>query len=62
MGLVESNGHQNYKNWEQMMSYLPSHEKPWVHVKEGLYHTSPEFFNKGGGIYDELPHYESFFK
>ncbi|MDD4756809.1 MAG: enolase C-terminal domain-like protein [Prolixibacteraceae bacterium] len=62
LGLVESNGHQNYKNWNQMMSYLPSHNKPWVHVKNGLYYTSEEFFQNGGGIYDSSPHYESFFK
>ncbi len=62
LGLVESNGHQNYKNWEQMMSYLPAHNKEWVHVKNGLYYTSKEFFQKGGGIYDNLPHYESFFE
>ncbi len=62
LGLVESNGHQNYRNWKQMTGYLPAHDKPWVDVNNGMYQTSAEFFQNGGGIYDNLPHYENFFK
>lgn len=61
LGLLESNGHQNYKNWKRMMTCLPTYNEPWVHVKKGLYHTSEEFFKRGGGIYDHNPHYESLF-
>lgn len=61
LGLVESNGHQNYVNWEQMKQYHPQHHAPWVDVKQGFYHTNSEFFSTGGGIFDPIPHYEAMF-
>ncbi|MDD4109224.1 MAG: mandelate racemase/muconate lactonizing enzyme family protein, partial [Prolixibacteraceae bacterium] len=61
LGLLESNGHQNYKNWKQMMSYLPTSEEPWVNVRDGLYLTNKDFFESGGGIFEPLPHYEKLF-
>lgn len=57
LGLLESNGHQNYKNWQEMLDYLPSHDKPWVNVNNGLYLAGKEFFDYGGGIYKEPEHY-----
>lgn len=61
LGLLESNGHQNYKNWEEMLSYLPTHDKSWVEVTNGLYFTGREFFSKGGGIFEEPKHYKNLF-
>ena len=37
LGLVESNGHQNYKNWETMMSYHPRKDGAWVRAANGVY-------------------------
>ena len=62
LGLLESNGHQNYKNWEQMMSYHPRKNDRWVTAKNGLYELDDEFYNTGGGIFDPIPHYEEMFK
>ncbi|KAF5067658.1 hypothetical protein DSECCO2_251100 [anaerobic digester metagenome] len=62
LGLVESNGHQNYVNWHQMKKYLPQCRASWVDVKDGFYHTNKEYFNNGGGIFDSIPHYEEMFK
>lgn len=59
LGLLESNGHQNYRNWEKMMSYLPDRNKPWVGVNNGLFTTGNEFFENGGGIYKPLDHYKN---
>lgn len=61
LGLVESNGHQNYRNWETMMSYHPRKEAPWVHINKGCYELSGEFYRTGGGIFDPIPHYENMF-
>ena len=61
IGLIESNGHQNYTNWEQMKSYNPAQNQSWAEVKKGFYYTNDEFFEKGGGIFDEMPHYENLF-
>jgi L-alanine-DL-glutamate epimerase-like enolase superfamily enzyme len=61
LGLLESNGHQNYRNWNTMMSYHPRMEAPWVKVKKGIYELNDEFYLSGGGIFDTMPHYEEMF-
>lgn len=61
MGLVESNGHQNYLNWNAMMGYHPRKDAPWIHVKNGVYELNNEFYRTGGGIFDPVPHYEEMF-
>lgn len=62
LGLVESNGHQNYKNWELMKSYHPRKDGSWVDVRKGVYELDGEFYKSGGGIFDPMPHYEEMFK
>lgn len=61
LGLVESNGHQNYAGWNRMLSYHPRKDAPWVQAKEGLYELNREFYRTGGGIFDPSPHYEEMF-
>jgi len=61
LGLLESNGHQNYKNWEQMLEYHPRKDAPWVSVKNGIYELNRRFYSTGGGIFDPVPHYEEMF-
>ena len=61
LGLVESNGHQNYKNWSTMLDYHPRNNAPWVNVNHGVYELNKEFYNCGGGIFDPIPHYEEMF-
>ena len=61
LGLIESNGHQNYVNWKKMQQYYPRHQAPWVEVNEGFYNTGKEYFENGGGIFDPIPHYEAMF-
>lgn len=60
-GLLESNGHQNYRNWDTMLSYHPREDAPWVDVNNGFYQTGKEFYQTGGGIFDIMPHYEKMF-
>ena len=61
LGLVESNGHQNYLNWNTMLGYHPRKDAPWVQMKEGVYQLGREFYRTGGGIFDPMPHYEEMF-
>jgi hypothetical protein len=61
LGLVESNGHQNYSNWNTMMDYHPRKNAPWVHVNNGVYELNDEFYKTGGGIFEPIPHYEKMF-
>lgn len=50
LGLVESNGHQNYLNWNTMMTYHPRKDAPWVPVKKGVYELNDEFYRTGGDL------------
>lgn len=61
LGLLESNGYQNYKNWNNMMDYHPRKNAPWVNVKQGVYELDNDFYRSSGGIFDPIPHYEEMF-
>ena len=61
LGLLESNGHQNYKNWKTMESYHPRKDASWIKADKGLYRLDNEFYRTGGGIFDPAPHYEEMF-
>lgn len=61
LGLVESNGHQNYRNWETMLDYHPSKDASWVKINKGVYELNNKFYETGGGIFDPSPHYEEMF-
>jgi len=62
LGLVESNGHQNYLNWTAMKGYYPRKEAPWVDIEKGVYNLNSAYYQTGGGIFDPMPHYEEMFK
>jgi L-alanine-DL-glutamate epimerase-like enolase superfamily enzyme len=61
LGLVESNGHQNYKNWDTMMGYHPRKDGAWVKANNGVYELNDEFYKTSGGIFEPMPHYEEMF-
>lgn len=61
LGLLESNGHQNYLNWSTMMGYHPRKDAPWVKSVKGVYELNEEFYLSGGGIFDSSDHYEKMF-
>jgi L-alanine-DL-glutamate epimerase-like enolase superfamily enzyme len=61
LGLLESNGHQNYLNWSTMKSYHPRNNAQWTSVTRGIYNLNDEFYQTGGGIFDPMPHYEAMF-
>lgn len=61
LGLQETNGWQNYRNWDQMMDYHPKKNASWVKTKKGIYETGEDFFEQSGGIFDSSPHYEKMF-
>ncbi|MEX0928396.1 MAG: mandelate racemase/muconate lactonizing enzyme family protein [Balneolales bacterium] len=59
VGLLETNGHQNYKRWETMKSYHPRAGSPWIDSQEGVFHLDDDFYDCSGGILEESPHYRS---
>ncbi len=61
LGLIESNGHQNYKNWDTMMAKHPRKDGAWVQAKNGVYKLNNEFYSTGGGIFNSIEYYEKMF-
>ena len=59
IGILESNGEQNYINWEMLQDYSPLGKKGAC--KNGIYEFDESFFEKSGGIFEEMKYYESLF-
>jgi len=62
MGLLESNGHQNYVNWRDLVSYCPYPDGSWVESQNGLYNLNNDFYEKSGGVLKSSEHYLNLFK
>jgi hypothetical protein len=52
IGVLESNGPQNYKNWQQMLSYHPSAGAEWLDTRKGLFKLDRDFYCHSGGIFE----------
>jgi hypothetical protein len=61
LGVVETNGHQNYRNWEAMRRHHPCYGAPWTVPTDGLFRLDGDFYARSGGIFLPSPHYESMF-
>lgn len=61
VGLLESNGHQNYRNWNKMMGYHPLGDASWVNPRNGVYTLDEAYYETSGGIFEESAHYEKIF-
>jgi hypothetical protein len=62
VGVLESNGHQNYVNWEAMKSYHPCNGAPWMETVRGLFNLDDDFYAKSGGILMPSEHYSNLAK
>ena len=61
-GVLESNGPQNYVNWERMKTYHPDNEAGWIETRNGIFTIDSGFYDKSGGILKPPPHYGSLLK
>jgi L-alanine-DL-glutamate epimerase-like enolase superfamily enzyme len=61
LGLLETNGHQNYKNWDIMRGYNPCKDETWEQTKSGVFELNEDFYSKSGGIFMNSSHYEEMF-
>jgi L-alanine-DL-glutamate epimerase-like enolase superfamily enzyme len=57
IGVLETNGHQNYKNWNKLVNYHPCAGSSWMDVKNGIFHLNDDFYQKSGGIFLPSQHY-----
>jgi L-alanine-DL-glutamate epimerase-like enolase superfamily enzyme len=62
LGLVESNGHQNYKHWDTMQTYNPTASCSWAKVEAGVYQLDEDYYRQSGGIFEQSPHYAAWFE
>jgi L-alanine-DL-glutamate epimerase-like enolase superfamily enzyme len=62
LGLLETNGHQNYRNWETMRSYHPAPDANWAQTKRGVFELDADYYARSGGIFQTSPHYEAMFR
>ncbi len=61
-GLLETNGHQNYKNWATMESYHPFANAEWRKTNRGVFNLDDDFYEKSGGVLTDSLHYQSMFE
>ena len=61
LGLLETNGHQNYARWDTMMSYHPCRGTTWTQAHNGVFNLDNDYYQKSGGIFLTSKHYETMF-
>jgi hypothetical protein len=62
VGVIETNGHQNYRDWERMLSWHPRAGAGWIEAQRGMYRLGPDFYETAGGALDIGAHYEALFQ
>ena len=62
LGLVETNGHQNFRNWETMREDLAFPNAHWTRTEKGVFECDADYYAKSGGILAPLPRYEKLFR
>jgi len=62
VGVLETNGHQNYKRWDIMKKFHPCFEAGWTQVHDGLFDLDNDFYLRSGGIFEESKHYADLLK
>ena len=58
MRMIESNGAQNYANWDTLVSEHPVPSANWLESRGGLFCLDRDFFACSGGIFRQAGHYE----
>ena len=61
LGLLETNGHQNYRNWETMRGYHPRAAAPWARTQRGVFELDADYYAQSGAVLQSSAHYEAMF-
>ena len=59
IGVVESNGAQNYINWQEMKNRLPFGNNG---KEETIYHLGEQFYKNNGGVFESPEYYVEYLK
>ena len=61
IGVLESNGSQNYTNWQTMRTYHPMFGKAsFIDPVRGIYEVGDDFYKTSGGIFMDSDYYSQF--
>lgn len=61
LGLVETNGHMNFRNWETMRKDLVYEKAHWTRTERGVFECDADYYAKSGGILEPMPRYEAMY-
>jgi len=61
IGVLETNGHQNYRRWDEMASRHPCAGAPWTRIEKGLFRLDDDFYARSGGILQVPAPYRALF-
>jgi L-alanine-DL-glutamate epimerase-like enolase superfamily enzyme len=56
-GMMETNGHQQYRRWSEMSAFHPCADAPWRRVAGGVFALDDDFYARSGCIFQEPGHY-----
>jgi L-alanine-DL-glutamate epimerase-like enolase superfamily enzyme len=56
-GMMETNGHQQYRRWAEMSGYHPCADAPWRQVRRGVFVLDDDYYARSGCIFEESSHY-----
>jgi L-alanine-DL-glutamate epimerase-like enolase superfamily enzyme len=59
VGLVETNGKQNYKNWDTLCTYNPSDGSTWTKAQKDIFELDENYYRTSGGIFEKSVHYQT---
>ena len=58
VGIMETNGKENYLNWDRMLTYHPIPDAEWLKTHRGTFKLDDTFYQQSGGIFLPSSHYE----
>ncbi len=56
-GLMETNGAQNYRDWERLRSYHPMSDAAWTQENRSFFMLDADFYASSGGFFTESAYY-----
>ena len=57
IGILESNGAQNYRRWNAMLDYHPEKNCAFTRCENSVFSLDNYFYARSGGIFEAPTHY-----
>lgn len=62
LGIMETNGKENYLHWDKMLTYHPIPDAAWLKPSQGAFNLDDTFYQQSGGIFLPSSHYNEMMK